>query len=121
MVKNRIAARLYRYEAVSFDRPELSPILRAIEAGSPAYEEALGIIRRGAERLAKKPRADMDGYEFSADAKSKNRRWEALQRLESLARKAMKAGRASATPRRSKGKPPPNKKPRAAETAKAIL
>ena len=58
MVKNRIAARLYRNEAVSFDRPELSPILKAIEAGSPAREEALGIMRRGAERLAKKPRAD---------------------------------------------------------------
>lgn len=104
VVKNRIAARLYRYEAVSFDRPELSPILKAIEAGSPAHEEALGIIRRGAERLAKKPRADMDGYEFSADAKSKNRRMEALQRLESLARKAIESGESFRDPETLEGK-----------------
>lgn len=91
-VKDRIAARLYRFEVVSFDRPEMSPILKAVEAGSPAYGEALGIIRRGAERLAQKPRADMEGYALSEDAKSKNRRREDLQRLEGLARKAMEDG-----------------------------
>jgi len=48
---------------VSFDRPELSPCLSAIEGkASDEYAEALGIIEAGRDMLAKRPRADMPGF-----------------------------------------------------------
>ncbi len=47
---------------VSFTRPDLSPVLkRAGEKGSPQYNEALEIIKRGAEQLKKQPREDQLG------------------------------------------------------------
>lgn len=92
VIKNRIAARLYRFEIVSFDRPEMSPILKAIPKGTPAYGEALEIIRQGARRLDSKPRADMDCFAASEDAKTKNKRAAALRRLEESARKAIENG-----------------------------
>lgn len=92
MIKNRIAARLYRFEIVSFDRPEMSPIFKAIPKGTPAYGEALEIIRQGARRLESKARADMECFAASEDAKSKNKRAAALRRLEESARKAIENG-----------------------------
>lgn len=92
VIKNRIAARLYRFEIVSFDRPEMSPIFKAIPKGTPAYGEALEIIRQGARRLDSKPRADMESFASSEDAKTKNRRAAALRRLEESARKAIENG-----------------------------
>lgn len=92
VIKNRIAARLYRFEIVSFDRPEMSPILKAIPKGTPAYGEALEIIRQGARRLDSKPRADMESFASSEDAKTKNKRAAALRRLEESARKAIENG-----------------------------
>ncbi|WP_162027751.1 MULTISPECIES: hypothetical protein [unclassified Lentimonas] len=47
---------------VSFDRPELSPILSQLDRGSSAYQEALEIIRGGADRLKKTPRGDLPGF-----------------------------------------------------------
>ena len=92
VIKNRIAARLYRFEIVSFDRPEMSPILKAIPKGTSAYGEALEIIRQGARRLDSKPRADMESFASSEDAKTKNKRAAALRRLEEFARKAIENG-----------------------------
>ena len=92
VIKNRIAARLYRFEIVSFDRPEMSPIFKAIPKGTPAYGEALEIIRQGARRLDSKPRADMESFASSEDAKTKNKRAAALRRLEEFARKAIENG-----------------------------
>lgn len=92
VIKNRIAARLYRFEIVSFDRPEMSPIFKAIPKGTPAYGEALEIIRQGARRLDSKPRADMESFASSEDAKTKNKRAAALRRLEESARKAIENG-----------------------------
>lgn len=44
---------------VSFDRPELSPCLRAFpDRESPGYREALALIARGRQRLAERPEAD---------------------------------------------------------------
>lgn len=92
VIKNRIAARLYRFEIVSFDRPEMSPIFKAIPKGTSAYSEALEIIRQGARRLDSKPRADMESFASSEDAKTKNKRAAALRRLEESARKAIENG-----------------------------
>ena len=46
---------------VSFDRPELSPILRRCSDPS-CRAEAVAIIQRGADRLRERPRADMPGF-----------------------------------------------------------
>ncbi len=49
---------------VSFDRPELSPCLRQFrDKKDPKRLEALEIIQAGKEMLAKRPRADMPGFE----------------------------------------------------------
>lgn len=48
---------------VSFERPEMSPCLAPLkQKNAAAYDEALAIIRTGAEELKKHPRADMDGF-----------------------------------------------------------
>ncbi len=52
-----------RGSQVNFTRPERSPCLAALlEAGGPDLDEALALIRLGAERLAQRPRADMPGF-----------------------------------------------------------
>ncbi|MCY1720680.1 hypothetical protein OU798_10020 [Prolixibacteraceae bacterium Z1-6] len=47
---------------ITFERPELSPCLKNIQANSEAYPEALAIIQKGKERLREIPRADMEGF-----------------------------------------------------------
>ncbi|MCF7957315.1 MAG: hypothetical protein K9M57_02570 [Phycisphaerae bacterium] len=47
---------------VSIDRPELSPCLQNLSKGSRQYNDALAIIKEGAEQLKMKPRCDMDGF-----------------------------------------------------------
>jgi hypothetical protein len=48
---------------VSFDRPELSPVLARFPGPEdPAYQEVLAIIRAGQTLLAQRPRADMPGF-----------------------------------------------------------
>jgi len=48
---------------VSFDRPELSPLLAQFsDTSDPRYREALAIIQAGQEQLRRRPRADMPGF-----------------------------------------------------------
>jgi hypothetical protein len=58
--------RLHRHKPgplVSFDRPEMSPVLtRFSGAEDPGYQEVLSMIRAGQARLAERPRADMPGF-----------------------------------------------------------
>ena len=56
--------RTNRGPLVSFDRPELSPCLKALDGpDGPRFREALSIIQAGTQMLAETPRADMPGYE----------------------------------------------------------
>lgn len=48
---------------IAFERPELSPCLKNIQADEAAYNEALAIIQKGQSRLLETPRADMNGFE----------------------------------------------------------
>jgi hypothetical protein len=51
---------------VSFDRPELSPVLREFsDASDPGYIEALEIIESGKRTFAINPDVDMEGFELS--------------------------------------------------------
>lgn len=50
-----------------FDRPERSPCLASLtDQHLPAYQEALGLIRAGRDRLAGHPESDMPGFQASA-------------------------------------------------------
>ena len=52
----------YKGPSISFDRPQLSPCLESLAKNSPKYRKALALIRKGQERLRKRPRADMPGF-----------------------------------------------------------
>ncbi len=60
---------------ISFDRPALSPCLAPLwESDRDAYEEALAIIREGAEVLAAVPRGDDPNFQMAApDAKRRDK------------------------------------------------
>lgn len=91
-VGKRILARDYKFEEVSFDRPEKSPILAGLDPGSHEYAKALEIIKTGAERLRNKPRADMAGFEESSISKARRERFRRFVELEKSARRARAEG-----------------------------
>lgn len=63
---------------ISFDRPELSPALRGLQAADEAaYVEALGIIREGKDALAERPRGDMPGFVPSERSRDQQARYQA--------------------------------------------
>ncbi len=63
LLKKRSYNKSYSPHAISFDRPELSPILQGVkERDEAAYNEALEIIRAGQQTLKQTPRGDMPGF-----------------------------------------------------------
>jgi len=79
---------------VSFTRPDLSPCLaRIADRGSPAYREALALIREGQERLAAVPRADMPGFRLVSEVEiEQEQKYQALAEQEALMRAAIARG-----------------------------
>lgn len=79
---------------VSFTRPEVSPCLaKFTDTSSPAYQEALAIIRAGSEKLAKTPRADMPGFQLTSRQDiGRQARRDALAGIESEMRQAILHG-----------------------------
>ena len=78
---------------VSFDRPELSPCLeRFKDRTSPAYREALELIRSGKERLAEYPEADRPGFTPCAEDQRREAKYAARRRIEMRNRKAICSG-----------------------------
>jgi hypothetical protein len=45
---------------VSFDRPDVSPILDGIRKDKKKYKEAVAILKKGQQRLKKTPRGDIE-------------------------------------------------------------
>jgi len=78
---------------VTFDRPELSPCLQKMDKTTPAYEEALGIVKTGQEELNKMPRADMPGFAPAAYALPRLTFYDERQQQELAVRKAIDEGR----------------------------
>ncbi len=78
---------------VSFERPELSPLLDRLPEGGPQRREALGIIRAGAAMLARRPRADMPGFQPNPTDAARLARAEARLRTELRNREAIRLGR----------------------------
>lgn len=77
---------------ISFDRPEKSPCLQALEKNSVQYNEALAIIRQGAETLKATPRADMPGFVPSDSDLQRTKRYEELRMVENAYRDALRKG-----------------------------
>jgi hypothetical protein len=85
---------------ISFDRPERSPCLARIpNKESSQYKEALAIIRKGAERLKARPRADMPGFTPCAADRKRDAAY-ARRRAEELRnREAIREGRKAYDPK----------------------
>ncbi len=79
---------------ISFDRPELSPILRGMkELNVKAYGEALAIIRAGQAILKEKPRGDMEGFQASQTDQNRKKKYDRLWTHQLKVRSAIAEGR----------------------------
>jgi len=78
---------------VSFDRPELSPCLVALpDKNGSKYQEALALIQTGQELLAKRPEADMPGFEPCERDEWREQKYLARQQMERRSRAAIREG-----------------------------
>ena len=78
---------------VSFDRPELSPLLaRFSDQSDPGYREALAIIQAGQEQLARRPRADMPGFVPSDPDQRREAKYAFRREIELDNREAIRRG-----------------------------
>jgi hypothetical protein len=78
---------------LSFDRPELSPILVGLEQrDAETYSSALSIITSGKTRLTEKPRAGMPGFEPCETDRARLAKYDRLQRYQQLVRDALRNG-----------------------------
>ncbi len=80
---------------VSFDRPELSPCLAKLgKPGDAAFDQAVAIIRTGAERLKTTPRGDvLDGFTPCPKDQDRERIYEERRQREQRSRAAIREGR----------------------------
>ncbi len=78
---------------VSFDRPELSPVLQHLEPNTPAYLEALEIIRIGKEQLAKQPDVGMEGFTLSGIDLWRDNKYQQRRQIEMRFREAIRMGK----------------------------
>ena len=76
---------------VSFDRPESSPCLAAI-TDTAARQEALALIRAGAEMLARRPDADQEGFQPCEMDRWREEKYAARQQVEARNREAIRRG-----------------------------
>jgi hypothetical protein len=74
---------------VNFDRPELSFCLRGLAEDSAEYKEALAIIRAGKTMLAKRPRADMNGFEPCETDRKREQKYARRREVEQRNRRAI--------------------------------
>jgi hypothetical protein len=78
---------------VSFTRPERSLCLAGLsEQGGVAYEEALGLIRTGSERLVRRPRGDQKGFIPGPLDRDRAEKAAALAEREERSRRAQASG-----------------------------
>jgi hypothetical protein len=61
-LESEVRASSYKGPMISFDRPEMSPCLASLKKDSSKYSKALALIRKGQQRIKKRPRADMPGF-----------------------------------------------------------
>jgi hypothetical protein len=79
---------------VSFDRPELSPLLtKFLDRTDPRYREALAIIRAGQELLAQRPRCGTPGFVPSEPDQRREAKYAERREIELRNRAAIRDGR----------------------------
>ncbi|MCF0233945.1 MAG: hypothetical protein HUK22_03080, partial [Thermoguttaceae bacterium] len=80
---------------VSFDRPEVSPCLKAFDSKDSAeYKEALAILQTGQARLAEKDRGEDSNFAPVADVEiDQQKRYEYFQKRAALVRNALQSGK----------------------------
>ena len=78
---------------MSFDRPEMSPILNDIDKNSLAYREALSILKEGQQALRINPDADLPGFMLSVEHQTREARYQKLLDREYTRRQAIEEGR----------------------------
>jgi hypothetical protein len=79
---------------VSFDRPELSPLLAKFPGPEdPAYQEVLAMIRAGRAQLAQRPRADMPGFVPCPTDQRREEKYLDRRQIELRNRQAIREGR----------------------------
>ncbi|HUT13949.1 MAG TPA: hypothetical protein VMY42_25895 [Thermoguttaceae bacterium] len=85
---------LGRSTAISFTRPEISPCLEKFaDKNDPGYQEALSILRAGRELLARRPRADMPGFQLVDDVEiAQQAKYDAGRQFDAEVRAAIAAG-----------------------------
>lgn len=88
-----IGLRMYKFEVISFDRPETSFVLANLKPESVEYKRILELIKIGAQRLKMNPRPDMKGFELSEKGKSFIERFNKMTALERKARNAQEDGK----------------------------
>ncbi len=79
---------------VSFDRPEMSPILANFQDHNAAdYVEALEIIRTGKRMLAERPDVGMEGFALMGIDLWRDQRYRTRLEIETMHRQAIREGR----------------------------
>ncbi len=78
---------------ISFNRPEVSRILEGVARESAEYQEAVALIRTGAERLKENPRADMEGFRPGPPHDAVQERYERRLAAEREIYRAIREGR----------------------------
>jgi len=83
-----------RSTAISFTRPQISPCLKKFaDKNDPKYKEALAIIQAGKEMLAKRPRADMPGFQLVEQIEiDQQQKYQAQLQMEAAMRHAIAGG-----------------------------
>ena len=84
---------------ISFDRPELSPVLTRFSTRTPDYQEALAIIQAGQKLLLKRPEADAAGFQPCPLDQWREEKYQARQAMEERSRAAIREGRKVYDPR----------------------
>jgi hypothetical protein len=78
---------------VNLTRPELSPCLAAFkDKADPRYREALAILQAGRDQLARRPRADMPGFQYLGPEADRLAKYLRLTQAEAAARQAIIKG-----------------------------
>lgn len=77
---------------ISFNRPEISPILSKLQVGSDKFNEALAIIKLGKERYLKNPDSDMLGFKLSGIDLWREEKYQYRHWIEMRNRKAIREG-----------------------------
>jgi len=77
---------------ISFDRPEISPVLGGMDQDDPAYLEALRLIRAGQAQLAERPDTGMEGFVLSGIDLWRELKYQQRRAIELRNRRAIEAG-----------------------------